>query len=107
MEVNEQTLYDDELLNILPDGVIILDINGKIIQLNQQALTELHVHSSVNTMMPLPTSQIFKLLNNKEDILRKEDFFRCFRGKEKMRKEDQVRGPPGEKYIRVGKSTSL
>ena len=49
MEVNEQTLYDDELLNILPDGVIILDINGKIIQLNQQALTELHVHSSVNT----------------------------------------------------------
>lgn len=48
MEVNEQTLYDDELLNILPDGVIILDINGKIIQLNQQALTELHVHSSVN-----------------------------------------------------------
>jgi len=23
MEVNEQTLYDDELLNILPDGVII------------------------------------------------------------------------------------
>lgn len=29
MEVNEQTLYDDELLNILPDGVIILDINGK------------------------------------------------------------------------------
>ena len=69
MEVNEQTLYDDELLNILPDGVIILDINGKIIQLNQQALTELHVHSSVNTMMPLPTSQIFKLLNNKEDIL--------------------------------------
>ena len=37
MEVNEQTLYDDELLNILPDGVIILDINGKIIQLNQQA----------------------------------------------------------------------
>ena len=69
MEVNEQTLYDDELLNILPDGVIILDINGKIIQLNQQALTELHVHSSVYTMMPLPTSQIFKLLNNKEDIL--------------------------------------
>lgn len=52
MEVNEQTLYDDELLNILPDGVIILDINGKIIQLNQQALTELHVQS-VNTMMPL------------------------------------------------------
>ena len=38
MEVNEQTLYDDELLNILPDGVIILDINGKIIQLNHLSI---------------------------------------------------------------------
>ena len=69
MEANEQTLYNDELLNILPDGVIILDINGEVIQLNQQALTELHVHSSANAMMPLPTNRIFKLLNKKEDIL--------------------------------------
>ncbi len=29
MEVkNKQTLYNDELLNILPDGVIILNMNG-------------------------------------------------------------------------------
>ena len=69
MEVNEQTLYDDELLNILPDGVIIFNISGEVIQLNRQALTELHVHSSVNAMMPLPTNILFKLLNNKEDIL--------------------------------------
>lgn len=48
MEANGQTLYNDDLLNILPDGVIILDINREVIQLNQQALTELHVHSSVN-----------------------------------------------------------
>lgn len=27
MEANGQTLYNDDLLNILPDGVIILDIN--------------------------------------------------------------------------------
>ena len=26
MEANGQTLYNDDLLNILPDGVIILDI---------------------------------------------------------------------------------
>ena len=63
MEANGQTLYNDDLLNILPDGVIILDINREVIQLNQQALTELHVHSSVNAMMPLPTNKIFKLLN--------------------------------------------
>ena len=69
MEANGQTLYNDDLLNILPDGVIILDINREVIQLNQQAFTELHVHSSINAMMPLPTNKIFKLLNKKEDIL--------------------------------------
>ena len=69
MEENKQTLYNDELLNILPDGVIIFNINGEVIQLNHQALTELHVHSSVNEMMPLSTNDLFKLLNNKEDIL--------------------------------------
>ena len=69
MEANGQTLYNDDLLNILPDEVIILDINREVIQLNQQAFTELHVHSSVNAMMPLPTNKIFKLLNKKEDIL--------------------------------------
>ena len=61
MEANGQTLYNDDLLNILPDGVIILDINREVIQLNQQAFTELHVHSSINAMMPLPTNKIFKL----------------------------------------------
>ena len=65
MEANGQTLYNDDLLNILPDGVIILDINREVIQLNQQALTELHVHSSVNALMPLPTNKIFKLLNRR------------------------------------------
>ena len=69
MEANGQTLYNDDLLNILPDGVIILDINREVIQLNQQAFTELNVPSSVNAMMPLPTNKIFKLLNKKEDIL--------------------------------------
>ena len=70
MEVkNKQTLYNDELLNILPDGVIILNMNGEVMQLNQQALVELHVHSSVNAIMPLSTDRIFKLLNKKEDVL--------------------------------------
>ena len=67
MEENKQTLYNDELLDILPDGVIIFNINGEVIQLNHQALTELHVHSSANEMMPLSTNDLFKLLNNKED----------------------------------------
>lgn len=69
MEVNKQTLYNDELLNILPDGVIILNMNGEVMQLNQQALVELHVHSSVNAIMPFSTDRIFKLLNKKEDVL--------------------------------------
>ena len=64
MEENKQTLYNDELLDILPDGVIIFNISGEVIQLNRQALTELHVHSSVNAMMPLPTNILFKLSLN-------------------------------------------
>ena len=70
MEDYKQTLYNDELLNILPDGVIIFDTNGEVIQLNQQAFAELHIHPSVNDMMlPFPTNRLFKLLNKKEDIL--------------------------------------
>ena len=69
MEENKQTLYYDELLSILPDGVIIFDVSGEVIQLNRQALTELHVHPSVNEILPLPTNHLFKLLNKKEDIL--------------------------------------
>ena len=38
MEDYKQTLYNDELLNILPDGVIIFDTNGEVIQLNQRLL---------------------------------------------------------------------
>ena len=30
MEENKQTLYNDELLDILPDGVIIFNINGEV-----------------------------------------------------------------------------
>jgi PAS domain-containing protein len=66
MEDYKQTLYNDELLNILPDGVIIFDTNGEVIQLNQQAFAELHVHPSVNDMLPFPTNRLFKLLNKKE-----------------------------------------
>lgn len=69
MEDYKQTLYNDELLNILPDGVIIFDTNGEVIQLNQQAFAELHIHPSVNDMLPFPTNRLFKLLNKKEDIL--------------------------------------
>lgn len=36
MEENKQTLYNDELLDILPDGVIIFNINGEVIQLNRR-----------------------------------------------------------------------
>ena len=32
MEENKQTLYNDELLDILPDGVIIFNISGEVIQ---------------------------------------------------------------------------
>lgn len=70
MEDYKQTLYNDELLNILPDGVIIFDTNGEVIQLNQQAFVELHVHPSVNDMLPFPTNRLFKLLNKRKIYFR-------------------------------------
>lgn len=69
MEDYKQTPYNDELLNILPEGVIIFDINGEVIQLNRQALAELHIHPSVNGIPPFSTNRLFKLLNKKENIL--------------------------------------
>ena len=40
MEANGQTLYNDDLLNILPDGVIILDINRDCLLYTSDAADE-------------------------------------------------------------------
>lgn len=67
MNVDKQTLYDDDLLNLLPDGVIIFNADGEIQQLNLQAKIELHIN--VPTDSTVNVESLFKLLNNKENIL--------------------------------------
>ena len=68
MNVDKQTLYDDDLLNILPDGVLIFDSEGKVLQLNLKAQTELHT-SIPSGNSSVCVDHLFKLLYRKEDIL--------------------------------------
>ena len=41
MKLNKHTLYSDDLLNILPEGVLVLNSEGEVLLLNQQARMEL------------------------------------------------------------------
>lgn len=68
MNVDKQTLYDDDLLNILPDGVLIFNLEGKVLQLNLQAQIELHIRTSLG-ISPVHVNSLLKLLHHKEDIL--------------------------------------
>lgn len=70
MKIDEQIEYDKELLDILPDGVLVLTPKGEVIQLNQQAQTELHIRTlsdSIHT--PLQIENLFELLYHKENVL--------------------------------------
>lgn len=68
MTIQRQMKYDDELLNILPEGVLILNPQGEVLQLNQQAQNELHVNLSPDRL-PVRIECLLKLLHHKEDIL--------------------------------------
>lgn len=68
MNVDDQTLYDDDLLDILPDGVLIFNSEGKVLQLNLQAQTELHI-SIPSGSSYICVDNLFKILHHKEDIL--------------------------------------
>lgn len=68
MNIDKQTLYDGDFLNMLPDGVLIINSKGEVIQLNQQAQKELHVSiSSAN--LPIPIDSLLKVLCHKKDNL--------------------------------------
>lgn len=70
MEIDELIEYDKELLDILPDGLLVLNSKGEVIQLNRQAQTELHINTlSDNTPSPLRIEDLCDLLYHKENIL--------------------------------------
>lgn len=68
MNDDKQTLYDDDLLNLLPDGVLILNPQGEVVQLNKQAQIELHLSISTDNL-PLRIESLLKIIHHKEDIL--------------------------------------
>lgn len=70
MNIDKRIEYDKELLNILPDGVLVLNSDGEVTQLNQQAQTELHIKSFPDkSTQPLRIENIINLIYHKENIL--------------------------------------
>ena len=70
MKLNKHTLYSDDLLNILPEGVLVLNSEGEVLLLNQQARMELQTKVlDNNTFKSCHIDGLLKLLYNKEDIL--------------------------------------
>lgn len=70
MKLNKHTLYSDDLLNILPEGVLVLNSGGEVLLLNQQARMELQTKVlDNNTFKSCHIDGLLKLLYNKEDIL--------------------------------------
>ena len=51
MNIDKRIEYDKELLNILPDGVLVLNSDGEVTQINQQAQTAVSY-----THLTLPTT---------------------------------------------------
>lgn len=70
MRIDKRVEYDEDLLNILPDGVLVLDSEGEVIQLNRQAQTELHIQTSPDHLpRPLRIEDLVKLMHHKEETL--------------------------------------
>lgn len=68
MNVDKQTLYDDDLLNTLPDGVLIFNSEGEVLQLNLQAKFELHISIPSGNPPSICVDSLFNLLNYRENI---------------------------------------
>lgn len=68
MNTDKQALYEVDLLNILPDGVIIFNSEGEVLQLNSQAQIELHI-SNPSSHTTVCVDDLFKLLLHEENIL--------------------------------------
>lgn len=68
MNADKQTLYDEDLLNLLPDGVLILSPKGEVMQLNKQAKIELHIPPSADNLH-VHICSLLKILHHKQDIL--------------------------------------
>lgn len=70
MSIAEEICYADSLLNILPDGIIILTFDEQVLQVNLQAKTGLHINiTSDYNNRKINIRELFELIYRDENIL--------------------------------------
>ena len=63
MNTVDNISYADSLLNILPDGIVILTFDERVLQVNLQARTGLHINiSSDSYEKNLYVGELFELI---------------------------------------------
>ena len=70
MNTVDNISYADSLLNILPDGIVILTFDERVLQVNLQAKTGLHINiSSDSYEKDLYAGELFELIYRDKHIL--------------------------------------
>ena len=72
MYYEEAECYSNNLLNALPDGILTIFPDGKVVHINIEAQSELHVNASASEKYQkeeLYISDLFHLLHEERDIL--------------------------------------
>ena len=70
MNTVDNISYADSLLNILPDGIVILTFDERVLQVNLQAKTGLHINiSSDSYEKDLYAGELFELIYRDKNIL--------------------------------------
>lgn len=70
MSIAEEICYADSLLNILPDGIVIFTFDERVLQVNLQAKTGLHINiTSDYSDKEIFISGLFELIHKDENIL--------------------------------------
>lgn len=68
-DINKYMKYADSLLNVLPDGIVILTFSGQVLQVNLQAQTGLHLNVSSESFGNTPIMNLLELIYRDENIL--------------------------------------
>lgn len=67
--ISEHVKYADSLLNVLPDGIIIMTLSGQVLQVNLKAQTGLHLKVSSDSFGDTLIVDFLELIYRDENIL--------------------------------------
>lgn len=67
--VSEHIKYADSLLNVLPDGIVIMTFSGQVLQVNLQAQTGLHLNLPSESFGDTPIMDLLELIYKDKNIL--------------------------------------